>query len=44
MARRYTRSNNTAAELVADYLKQREENVIQALATTGAFVALRMVG
>lgn len=44
MARRYTRSNNTAAELVADYLKQREQDVIQALATTGAFVAQRMVG
>lgn len=40
MAKRYTRSNTTAAEMVADYLDQRDEEVMQALVAAGAFVAL----
>jgi tellurite resistance protein len=39
MTKRYTRSNTTTAELVADYLDQRDEEVMQALVTAGAFVA-----
>jgi tellurite resistance protein len=39
MAKRYSRSNITAAELAADYLDQRDEQVMQALVTAGAFVA-----
>jgi tellurite resistance protein len=40
MAKRYTRSNTTTAELVVDYLDQRDEEVMQGLVTAGAFVAL----
>ena len=39
MTKRYTRSNTTTAELVADYFDQRDEEVMQALVTAGAFVA-----
>jgi tellurite resistance protein len=39
MAKRYSRSNITTAELAADYLDQRDEEVMQALVTAGAFVA-----
>jgi tellurite resistance protein len=40
MAKRYARSNADTPELVADYLDQRDEDVLQALAAAGAFVAL----
>jgi tellurite resistance protein len=40
MTKRYTRSNTTTADLVvADYFDQRDEEVMQALVTAGAFVA-----
>jgi tellurite resistance protein len=39
MTKWYTRSNTTTAELVADYFDQRDEEVMQALVTAGAFVA-----
>jgi tellurite resistance protein TerB len=40
MRKRYSRSNATTAELVADYFDQRDEEVLQALVTASAFVAL----
>jgi tellurite resistance protein len=40
MPKRYARTNATPPELVADYLDQRDEDVMQALAAAGAFVAL----
>jgi tellurite resistance protein len=40
MARRYTHSITTTAELLAGYIQQREVDVIQALVSAGAFVAL----
>jgi len=36
----YTGSNTTIAELVADYLDQRDDEVMQALVTAGALVAM----
>jgi tellurite resistance protein TerB len=40
MARRYTRSSTATAELTAGYLDNRDEEVMQALVTAGALVAL----
>jgi len=40
MPKRYARANATPPDLVADYLDQRDEDVMQALAAAGAFVAL----
>jgi tellurite resistance protein TerB len=40
MRKRYSRSNATTAELVADCFDQRDEQVMQALVTAGALVAL----
>jgi tellurite resistance protein len=38
--KRYTRSNLRTVDLVAEYFDQRDEQVMQALVTAGAFVAL----
>jgi len=40
MIRRSVCSNSTAARLAADYLNHNDEDVLQALVTAGAFVAL----
>jgi tellurite resistance protein len=40
MARQYKRSRTTTAELMADYVRHRDEELLQALVTAGAFVAL----
>jgi tellurite resistance protein len=40
MAALYTRLSTTTASLTVDYLANREEDVLQALGTTGALVAL----
>jgi tellurite resistance protein len=40
MANRYTRSNSITVELTADSLDQRDKEVMQALVTAGALVAL----
>jgi hypothetical protein len=40
MVKRYTRSNLRTVDLVAEYFDQRDERVMRALATAGAFVAL----
>jgi tellurite resistance protein len=40
MAKKHKRSSITTADLVAEYFDQRDEQVMQALVTAGAFVAL----
>ena len=40
MAKTHKRSGETTAGLVADYFDQRDEQVMQAVVTAGAFVAL----
>jgi tellurite resistance protein len=40
MAKRFSRSSTNSEELVAEYLDQREEDLMQALVAAGAFVAL----
>ena len=40
MSNRYIPSNTTTAELVADYLDYRDEQIMQGLVTAGALVAL----
>jgi tellurite resistance protein len=40
MAKKHKRPSITTVDLVAEYFDQRDERVMQALATTGAFVAL----
>ena len=40
MKKKHKRPTITTADLVADYFDQRDEQVMQALVTTGAFVAL----
>src|SRR5262249_25255526 len=40
MAKKHKRSSITTADFVADYFDQRDEQVMQALVTAGAFVAL----
>jgi hypothetical protein len=40
MTNRYTGPSTTTAEVAANYLDRRDEEVIQALVTVGAFVAL----
>src|SRR5262249_56244944 len=39
MAKKHKRSSMTTADLVAEYFDQRDEQVMQALVTAGAFVA-----
>jgi tellurite resistance protein len=40
MAKKHKRPSITPADLVAEYFDQRDEQVMQALVTAGAFVAL----
>jgi hypothetical protein len=40
MAKKRKRPSITPADLVAEYFDQRDEQVMQALVTAGAFVAL----
>jgi hypothetical protein len=42
MARRYTRSNTPVTGLVADGIEPRDEDLMQALVTASAFVALAL--